>query len=64
MAVPKDQLQSLADTPGSVAVVPLEAAPYPPSFAEIVHLINTGQTIPGIIEYPDTVSPELASKSV
>ena len=40
-------------------------APYPPTFAQIVKLIQTGAPIPGIREIPDTLIPlEQASKPV
>jgi hypothetical protein len=38
------------------------AAPYPPTFAEIVELITSGKPIPGIKEIPPTLLTEQASK--
>lgn len=38
--------------------------PYPPSFAEIVALITTGATIPGIRDIPDTVLTDQGTKPV
>ncbi|KAH8657072.1 hypothetical protein BGZ60DRAFT_384263 [Tricladium varicosporioides] len=38
-------------------------APYPPTFAQIIELITSGAPIPGIIDIPDIVKPELASVS-
>jgi hypothetical protein len=50
--------------PSTTSSKPKEA-PYPSTFAEIVHLITTGAPIPGIKEIPKTVLPfELSSKPV
>jgi hypothetical protein len=38
------------------------AAPYPPTFAEIVELITSGKPIPGIKEIPPTLLTDQASK--
>jgi hypothetical protein len=38
-------------------------APYPPTFAEIVSMIQSGAQIPGIVDIPDTVLPDKATKA-
>jgi hypothetical protein len=38
------------------------AAPYPPTFAEIVELITSGKPIPGIKEIPPTLLTDQASQ--
>lgn len=38
------------------------AAPYPPTFAEIVELITSGKPIPGIKEIPQTLLTDQASQ--
>lgn len=38
------------------------AAPYPPTFADIVELITSGKPIPGIKEIPPTLLTDQASK--
>lgn len=38
------------------------AAPYPPTFAEIVDLITSGKPIPGIKEIPPTLLTDQASR--
>lgn len=43
---------------------PQEPAPYPPTFSQIVELITTGQTIPGIRHVPDTLLSGLESPAV
>ncbi|RKF58947.1 hypothetical protein OnM2_064028 [Erysiphe neolycopersici] len=45
----------------SHASVPIQTAPYPPSFAEIIRLISNNATIPGIRDIPPTIIPEQAS---
>lgn len=39
----------------------MQAAPYPPSFAEIIRLISDNVPIPGIRDIPPTIIPEQAS---
>jgi Family of unknown function (DUF5572) len=45
-----------ATTPHHEPEVEQNTAPYPPTFAQIVALITSGQPIPGIKEIPDTLS--------
>lgn len=48
----------------SRTLIPKKAAPYPPSFAEIISLIAKNSPIPGIRDIPSTVIPEQASVAV
>jgi Family of unknown function (DUF5572) len=47
-------------TPHHEPEVDQKAAPYPPSFAQIVALITSGQPIPGIREIPDEISTDVS----
>lgn len=57
--------ESTSNEPAAPASQPSSNAQpqYPASFAEIVHLITTGQPIPGIREIPDTVLTGHATQS-
>jgi hypothetical protein len=52
------QISEMANaiTPHHEPEVEQNTAPYPPTFAQIVALITSGQPIPGIKEIPDTLS--------
>lgn len=64
---PVSSTTSIADPGNSTAPQPTQTnnnqAPYPPTFAQIIELITSGAPIPGIIDVPDIVRPELASVS-
>jgi len=47
-----------------VAQTAIPTAPYPPSFAEIVALINAGKTVPGCVDIPPTLLTSQATKPV
>lgn len=46
--------------PQASASDPQKTAPYPPTFAQIVAMITSGQPIPGIREIPDEISTEIS----
>ena len=48
-------VQSFNDPVATTVNTTSPAAPYPPTFSQIVDLITNGQPIPGIKEIPDTV---------
>lgn len=50
--------------PATTTADEMAPPPYPPSFAEIVALITTGATIPGIRDIPDTVLTDQGTKPV
>jgi hypothetical protein len=56
--------QSSPSNPSFTTETPPKTAPYPPTFAEIVALITSGQPIPGIKEIPPTLLTSQATKPV
>ncbi|KAN0110195.1 hypothetical protein V8E51_006582 [Hyaloscypha variabilis] len=51
---------SVGNTPAQEPEAPPKTAPYPPTFAQIVAMITSGEPIPGIMEIPDTISTEVS----
>ncbi|KAA8571782.1 hypothetical protein MFRU_035g00280 [Monilinia fructicola] len=52
------------DLPPASTTTDQKTAPYPPSFAEIVAMIQAGVPIPGIRDIPDTVLTDQGTKPV
>ncbi|POS83614.1 hypothetical protein EPUL_003306, partial [Erysiphe pulchra] len=61
LALESHQTSLKPQAESSHASIPIQTAPYPPSFAEIIRLISNNAPIPGIRDIPPTIIPEQAS---